>query len=93
MGLPVRFMVTCCCINNLFINRFSVWDGTVRFLLAIGFLCCVFFFFFFFKRQTSKLAAVSEDFFNIAYLIMIKQPGVYSICFDLDVSSAGQGYK
>lgn len=48
---------------------------------------------FVFLRQTSKLAAVSEDFFNIAYQIMIKQSGVYSICFDLDVSSAGQGCK
>lgn len=80
MALSVRYKV-------------FVRDETVRFLLAMCFLCCVFFLLLFVERQTSNLAAVSEDFFNIAYLIMIKQSSVYSICFDLDVGSAVQGYK
>lgn len=89
----VRFMVTCACIINLSLTDCQPRMKLCRFYWQEVF-CAVLN-----KKikktnlaHTSKLAALSED-FNFVYLIMIKQSHVYSIRFDLDVSSTGQGYK
>lgn len=91
--MVVRFMVTCACIINLSLTDCQPPMKLCRFYWQEVF-CAVLN-----KNKTkknlahtSKLAALSED-FNFVYLIMIKQSHVYSIRFDLDVSSTGQGYK